>query len=416
MTAAMPTASVVLSGNELLDGRTQDTNGPFLSADLSSRGVKVLSVVQVADDEERLEAALRFSLSAAPDLLLVGGGLGTTHDDLTAVCLARTLGVALEEHAEALRMLEERVRELAARRHLHFDAVFPLARRQAVLPAGSVPVPPAGVAPGIAARHGATRIYAFPGVPYELESMWRAVAGELQDEGFFPRVARRVVRVFGVGELQVAPLLEAVPRDLLETGINVGRGEVAVTLRYAHEPAATAQAAAVVAALEAGAPVFSSDGRTVDDLVADALRGGALTLAVAESCTGGLLGARLTERPGSSDYFVGGVISYANEVKMSLLGVPSHMLARYGAVSEEVAAAMAGGVRDATGADYALAVSGVAGPDGGTAEKPVGLVYLACAGPGGRRVVRGMFPGDRASVREFSTTSALHLLLRELAR
>ncbi len=264
------------------------------------------------------------------------------------------------------------MRELAERRHLHFDAVFPLARRQAVLPAGSAPLPPAGVAPGIAAQHGGTRIYAFPGVPYELEAMWQAVAGgELHAEGFFPRVARRVVRVFGVGELQVAPLLEAVPRDLPRDRHQCRQGErSAVTLRYPQEPAATAQADAVLAALAAGAPVFSSDGRTVDDLVADGLRGGALTVAVAESCTGGLLGARLTERPGSSDYFVGGVISYADEVKMGLLGVPSDMLARHGAVSEEVAAAMASGAETATGADYALAVSGVGGQTAAPRRSP----------------------------------------------
>ncbi len=415
MSGALPRAAVVLSGNELLDGRTRDTNGAFLSADLSARGVKVTSVLTVADDEERLTAALQYSLAAAPELLVVGGGLGTTHDDLTAACLARALGVSLAEDPAALGMVEERVRWVAERRHLDFDELFPLARRQASLPAGSTPVPPAGVAPGIAARRGPTRIYAYPGVPYEFEAMWLSTARGLRGEGFFPDVAVRVVRIFGVGELQVAPLLEAVPHDLLETGINVGRGEVTVRLRYRRGAPADAQAAAVVAALEAAAPVFSSDGRSVDDLIADGLRERGLTVAVAESCTGGLLGARLTERPGSSDYFLGGVISYASEVKMALLDVPAGMLAQYGAVSEEVAGAMATGARAAMGADYALAVSGVAGPGGGTAGKPVGLVYVACAGPRRMKVVRGLYPGDRASVRDYSIAAALHLLRRELA-
>jgi len=415
VSGALPRAAVVLSGNELLDGRTRDTNGAFLSADLSARGVKVTSVLTVADDEERLTAALQYSLAAAPELLVVGGGLGTTHDDLTAACLARALGVSLAEDPAALGMVEERVRWVAERRHLDFDELFPLARRQASLPAGSTPVPPAGVAPGIAARRGPTRIYAYPGVPYEFEAMWLSTARGLRGEGFFPDVAVRVVRIFGVGELQVAPLLEAVPHDLLETGINVGRGEVTVRLRYRRGAPADAQAAAVVAALEAAAPVFSSDGRSVDDLIADGLRERGLTVAVAESCTGGLLGARLTERPGSSDYFLGGVISYASEVKMALLDVPAGMLAQYGAVSEEVAGAMATGARAAMGADYALAVSGVAGPGGGTAGKPVGLVYVACAGPRRMKVVRGLYPGDRASVRDYSIAAALHLLRRELA-
>jgi nicotinamide-nucleotide amidase len=415
VSGALPRAAVVLSGNELLDGRTRDTNGAFLSADLSARGVKVTSVVTVADDEERLTAALRFSLAAEPDLLVIGGGLGTTHDDLTAACLAKALGVSLDEDPVALGMVEERVRWVAERRHLDFDELFPLARRQALLPAGSAPVPPAGVAPGIAAQRGPTRIYAYPGVPYEFEAMWQFSAGRLEDDGFFPDVAVRIVRIFGVGELQVAPVLDATPHDLLETGINVGRGEVTVRLRYRRGAPADAQAEAVIAALEDGAPVFSSDGRTVDDIVADGLRGGSLKLAVAESCSGGLLGARLSERPGSSDYFLGGVISYANAVKMGLLDVPAGMLAQYGAVSEEVAGAMAEGARAATGADCALAVSGVAGPDGGTPDKPVGLVYVACSGPRRTKVVRGLFPGDRASVRDYSVSAALHLLRRELA-
>ncbi len=415
MSGALPRAAVVLSGNELLDGRTRDTNGAFLSADLSARGVNVTSILTVADDEERLTAALEYSLAAEPDLLVIGGGLGTTHDDLTAACLARALGVSLAEDPTALGLVEERVRWVAERRHLDFEGLFPLARRQALLPASSTPVPPVGVAPGIAARSGPTRIYAYPGVPYEFEAMWRATAERLQAEEFFPDVAVRIVRMFGIGELQAAPLLEAAPHDLLETGINVGRGEVTVRLRYRRGAPADAQASAVVAALEAGAPVFSSDGRTVDDIVADGLRESGLTLTVAESCTGGLLGARLTERQGSSDYFVGGVISYANEVKMGLLGVPAGMLAQYGAVSEEVAGAMAEGVRAATGSGYALAVSGVAGPDGGTPDKPVGLVFVACGGPRRTKVVRGLYPGDRASVRDYSVSAALHLLRRELA-
>ena len=415
MSGDRPRAAVVLSGNELRDGRTRDTNGPFVSADLSARGVKVTSVLTVADDAERLTAALRYSLATAPDVLVVGGGLGTTHDDLTAACLAETLGVGLREDPQALAWVEEKVRLIAERRHVRFDEVFPLARRQALLPEGATPVSPAGVAPGIAARLGSTRIFAFPGVPWEFESMWAAVAGTLEAEGLFPDAAVRMVRVFGVGELQVGPVLDATPHDLLEAGINVGSGEVTVRLRYRRSVAATAQADAVVAALEAAVPVFSTDGRTVDDLVADGLRSAGATVAVAESCTGGLLGARLTERPGSSEYFLGGVISYANQLKMDLVGVPPGMLAQYGAVSEEVAGAMAEGVRAAARADYGLAVTGVAGPDGGTPEKPVGLVYVGCARADGTRVVRGHYPGDRTSVRAFSATAALHLLRRALA-
>lgn len=414
MPPGAPRAAVVLSGNELLDGRTRDTNGAFVCDDLSRRGVKVTELLTVADDRERLGAAFAHALAAEPDLLVVGGGLGTTHDDLTAECLAEVLGVELAEHPEALGFVADSVRALAARRHLDFEQTLALARRQARLPAGSTPVAPAGVAPGIAARAGRTRIYAYPGVPYEFQQMWLATAAALEREGFFPDVRARMVRIFGVGELQVGPVLDALPHERVELGINVGGGEVTVRIRHRREPAAQAQADALVAALEAAVPVYSTDGRSVDDLVAGELRGRTLTLAVAESCTGGLLGARLTSRPGSSDYFAGGVITYSNQAKTDLLGVPAGLLTRYGAVSEEVARAMAEGAREALRADYALSVTGVAGPDGGTADKPVGLVYLGCAGPQDTRVRRGDFPGDRDTVRAFSTTSALHLLLAGL--
>jgi nicotinamide-nucleotide amidase len=415
MTPGAPRAAVVLSGNELLDGRTRDTNGAFVCDDLSRRGVKVLESVTVADDRERLSACLRHALDAEPDLLVVGGGLGTTHDDLTAECLAEVLGVTLEEDPRALAFVAETTRAVAARRRLDFEATFALARRQARLPAGSTAVPPAGVAPGIAARLGRTRIYAFPGVPYEFQRMWLETAASLEQDDFFPDVAVRMVRVFGVGELQVGPVLDALPHDRVELGINVGGGEVTVRVRNRREPAAQAQADALVTALQRAVPVYSTDGRTIDDLVADELRGRGVTLAVAESCTGGLLGARLTARPGSSDYFAGGVISYGNQAKIDLLDVPAGMLAQYGAVSEEVAGAMAEGARAALHADYALSITGVAGPDGGTPDKPVGLVYLGCAGPDGTRVRRGDFPGDRETVRTFSATSALHLLRAGLA-
>jgi nicotinamide-nucleotide amidase len=409
-----PSVAIVLSGDELLDGRTRDSNGRLLAEVLSGRGVRVVSLAIVGDDRARLAATLRCALAGEPDLLLVGGGLGTTHDDLTAECLADVLEVPLRENDAALEMVAERARDVAERRGLDFTEVFERARRQARLPAGARPLPPAGVAPGIAAVAGATRIFAFPGVPWELRRMWAEVEAELEREGFFPSVVTRLVRLFGAGELQISPVLEACARDLLWVGINIGAGEVTVILRHDAGEAARAQAAAVIAALEAGLPVFSSDGRTVDDLVGEALRVRAETVAVAESCTGGLLGARLTARAGSSDYVRGGVIAYANEVKQGLLCVPAELLERHGAVSEEVAAAMAEGARHVAGATWGLGVTGVAGPSGGSPEKPVGLVYVGCAGPGGVRVVGNRFPGDRANVRDWSVVRALHLLREQL--
>jgi nicotinamide-nucleotide amidase len=244
--------------------------------------------------------------------------------------------------------------------------------------------------------------------------MWAEVEAALDREGFFPSVVTRLLRLYGVGELQVTPVLERCERDLLWVGINIGAGEVTVIVRHDAGEAAEAQASALSAALAAELPVFSSDGRTVDDLVAEALLARGETVAVAESCTGGLLGARLTGRPGSSGYVRGGVVAYADDVKSALLGVPDEMLAEHGAVSEEVAAAMAEGARRTTGATWGLGVTGVAGPAGGSADKPVGLVCVACAGPRGARAVGGRFPGDRENVRAWSVVRALHLLREEL--
>jgi nicotinamide-nucleotide amidase len=245
--------------------------------------------------------------------------------------------------------------------------------------------------------------------------MWRKVAAELVGEGFFPDVIARVVRIFGSGEPSVAAVLETASRDLLETGITVGGGEVSVKLRHLSTARASAQADAMVAALEQALPVFSTDGRTIDDMIADLLSAGRESLAVAESCTGGALGGRITRRPGSSAYFRGGVIGYADEVKHAVLGVSSHDLQRSGAVSSAVAAAMAEGVRRVCQATYGLSVTGVAGPGGATPEKPVGLVYVGCSGPQGTRVCQELLPGDRAAVRGHAATRALHLLREDIA-
>ncbi len=403
-------AAVVLSGNELLDGRIRDANGTLVCDDLSARGVKVTSCMTVADDKELLTTALRSALASRPDLLIVGGGLGTTHDDLTAECLAVVLGVELEEDAVALAMLEDSLRAVAERRQTTVRELMPQARRQAFLPRGMEPLPPAGVAPGMSGVCEGTRIYAFPGVPAEFRAMWSHVVEGLVRDDFFPAVRTRVLRIVGSGEPPVAAALATVPHDLLETGITIGGGEVTVKLRYPHAPKALRQAETVVAALKEAVTVYSSDGRTVDEVVADWLIGRGESVAVAESCTGGLLGGRITSRNGSSTYFQGGVISYANEVKTALLGVSPADLDVHGAVSAEVAAQMSAGVRSVCRSTYGMSVTGVAGPGGGTPDKPVGLVFIGCSGPNGTRVVREQFHGDRDSVRALSVTRALHLL------
>jgi nicotinamide-nucleotide amidase len=414
MIPGLPRGVVLLTGDELLDGRTRDTNGAFLTAQLTREGVQVVRLVALPDDLATLAGAVGDALAVEPAVVVVSGGLGTTHDDLTAAALAEATGRALEEHPEALAMVARRTRDVVARRGLDYDETFARTRRQALLPRGARPVPPAGVAPGIALRHGSTRLYALPGVPSELRAMWTWVRGELAAAGVLADVVTRVVRVFGVGELQVGDVVDAAPLRAVDVAINVGGGEVAVRLRHERTREAQVEADALVAALQAAVPVFSDDGRTIDQLLADRLSTARYTVAAAESCTGGLLGGRLTALPGSSAYYVGGVVAYANEVKTAVLGVDERLIAAHGAVSAEVAEAMAGEVRRLTGADFGLSTTGIAGPEGGTAEKPVGLVYVACDGGGGCRVVRERFPGDRAAVREWAVTRSLHLLREAL--
>ena len=400
MLSGLPQAVIVLTGSELLDGRTRDTNGAFLSAELQREGAEVAAVLVVPDDRGRLLAGIRFALEAGPAVLLLSGGLGTTHDDLTAACLAEAAGVPLLEHPEALRMVAERTRAVAERRHLDFDEVFRVARQQALLPQGARPVPPAGVAPGIALHMGVTRVYALPGVPFELRAMWNAVRDELAAAGVLGDVKSRVVRTYGVGELQVGAVVDAAARDLLDVAVNVNAGEVTVRLRYRPRDSRSRAGRRARRRSRRGRPrlldgrphrrrrACGAPARAACDRRASPSRAPAARWASA-SPTG----------RAAPDYVLGGVISYANAVKRDVLGVPEAVLTEHGAVSRPVAAAMAEGARRATGATYALSVTGVAGPEGGTPEKPVGLVFLACAGPSGTKVLREQLPrgpGKRA--------------------
>ena len=415
-TLARPRAAVLLSGSELLDGRLRDRNGPYFASSLAARGVRVSHLLAAPDDLDTLVDDLRFLLAGEPDVLVVSGGLGTTHDDLTSEAVARALGRDLVEDPDARRMVEERLDDVARRRGIEPQPFLEQALKQARLPEGSRALPPGGVAPGFALREGATRLYVLPGPPTELVAMWPPIIDELEAEGLFPSAVRRTVRIYGTSEMQLVPLLESRRHELLDVAVTASEGELTVVLAYEFSAAAQTQADALVLALETGAPVFSTDGRTVDELVADELRAARATVSVAESCTGGLLGGRLSERPGSSDYVLGGVISYANEVKERVLGVPPALLREAGAVSPDVARAMADGVARLTGSTFALAVTGVAGPTGGTVEKPVGLVYHACAGPRGTSVRRDLFPGNREAVRRRAVVAALHHLLGALER
>lgn len=371
----------------------------------------------VGDGLDAIGGALARMLSGGYDLVCVSGGLGPTHDDLTMEAVAQATGRPMALHARALELVSARSMVLRGDPAL----LSALREKQATLPEGAVMLPPPGTAPGCIVRHGEVTVVVLPGPPWELETMWEGALSEPLLAEVLARAPvrdERILRIHAVPESTLVSALEALDRDAwdrLTVGICAREGELEVTVRCAPDDAWAAAALEEVVAAAVGEALYSRDGATVDDVVARALEAAGQTVAVAESCTGGGLGARLTARPGSSAYVLGGVISYADEVKAGVLGVDAGLIRAHGAVSREVAEAMALGARRLTGADWALAITGVAGPGGGSAEKPVGLVHLALAGPGGVRHLEQNRGGDRDSIRARAVAGALHLLRGALA-
>ena len=386
-------AEILCVGTELLLGNITNGNARWIAEQLAALGIAHHRQAVVGDNRERLITELRAAAGRCR-VLITTGGLGPTPDDLTTEAIAAAFGVELEERPEIWAQIEARIsargRPVAASN-----------RRQAFLPQGAAVLPnPTGTAPGIIWTPDAAAlsfpvqpgftVLTFPGVPSEMRAMWQATAAPwLQAAGLAEGVfASRMLRFWGVAESSLAERMA----DLLESSNPTvapyaGAGEV--KLRITARSATAVEAEALLAPVEAeirsraGSSCFGADDDSLAAVVLQQLRDRHQTLAVAESCTGGGLGAALAAVPGASDVFLGGVIAYANAVKQGLLGVPAGMLASHGAVSDPVAQAMAEGARRATGADWALAVTGIAGPGGGSAEKPVGLVHIALAGPDG---------------------------------
>jgi nicotinamide-nucleotide amidase len=421
-----PRAGIVVTGTEVLSGIISDRNGPWLSERLRERGVELAEIIVVGDRPGDVMSALRQLESLGVDLIVTSGGLGPTADDLTAAVVGEFAGrdMVLDEE------LEERIwailQRLSSRwRNISEDAIRSANRKQAIVPAGATVLEPVGTAPGLVvplARAGAPTVLVLPGPPRELQPMW---ATALETEAMRSALSgavelrQRMMRLFGIPESEIARSLEEIEAG----GVDLSQLEITTCLRRSeieiatvYEPPAEPVYEAFAAGLRErhGDVLFSPEGETVDEILAGLLTGAGATVAVAESCTGGLLAGRLTERPGSSGYMLGGVTAYSNEAKVHLAGVDADLIARHGAVSEPVARALADGARRAFGADYGIGVTGVAGPGGGTEEKPVGTVCFSVAGPDGRvdRTLR--FPGDRVTVRDRSTTVALHLLRRLL--
>lgn len=414
-------AGIVVTGTEVLTGRVADRNGPWVADRLLELGVELAHITICGDRAADIEAQLRFLAAEGVDLIVTSGGLGPTADDMTVETVARFCGRDLILDAELEATIAGILKSLMARyTGVDFDAVMAANRKQAMVPAGAQVINPVGTAPGVVVP-GKPVVMVLPGPPRELQAMWpNAVASDIVAQAIAGRTVyhQDTVRMFGLAESGLAETLREAQRvipdfEALEITTCLRRGEVEMVTRYEPHSAAVYQNLMALVRERHGAMVFSEDGSLVDDQVAELLSG--RRIATAESCTAGMLAARLTDRPGSSGYVAGGVVAYANEAKIDLLGVDAALIDAHGAVSQEVAEAMAAGALARFGADTAVAITGIAGPGGGTADKPVGTVWFCVRLADGTTVSRSLrLPGERSDIRERSTTVAMHLLRRTL--
>ncbi|ORI13641.1 competence/damage-inducible protein A [Rhodococcus sp. 1168] len=416
-------AGVVVTGTEVLAGRVTDRNGPWVAQRLLEMGVDVAHITICGDRTEDLTAQLQFLADQRVDLIVTTGGLGPTADDLTVETVAALYGRELHLDDELEQRIHAIVQRWRSRLSSATDSEPLLAgiRKQAMVPHGAYSIPPTGTAPGVAIPAGDSgalpAVLILPGPPRELQAMWPEALDSAPVAEILARstqIRQNTIRAYGLSEADLAATLRTAERQItgfgdLEITTCLQLGELEMVTRYA-EPAATAYTdLASLIDEQHGAQVFSIDGSTIDDIVANRLA--SHRIATAESCTGGMIAARLTDRAGSSAYVIGAVVSYANEAKTGLLDVPAEMIEEHGAVSEEVAAQMAEGARSRLGVDIAVSTSGVAGPGGGTDLKPVGTVCFAIASSDRPTLTRTLrLPGDRASVRALSTTAAMHML------
>jgi nicotinamide-nucleotide amidase len=409
-------AGIVVTGTEVLNGRVTDRNGPWISERLADLGVEVSSILCVGDRPDDLQGALSYMRSQGLELVVTSGGLGPTADDLTAEVVARFAGreLILDEGME--QKIAAILSRFARRFRVDEDALRIANRKQAMVPEGATAIDPAGTAPGLVVPADGVTVIVLPGPPRELQAMWGAavatepalavLGGATPFEGY-------TLRMFGIPESEIAKSLREIEAETdlgrLEITTCLRRGEIEVDVRYRDGAQAAAEAVRLGMVERHRRHLFSEDGSTIDEQVADLLAGHRLGLA--ESCSGGLVAARITALPGASEYLAGSVVAYSNQAKVELLGVDPELIERHGAVSAEVAAAMAAGAMDRFEADIAVSVTGIAGPDGGTEEKPVGYVCFNARLADGTELAREpVIPGDRADIRERSALVALHLM------
>src|SRR5437588_1610639 len=410
----MLTAEIIAVGSELLTPFRTDTNSLWLTDKLNGVGIEVKLKTIVGDDDARLEETIRDALKRSGVVVLTGG-LGPTEDDITRKIAARALGRRLS--------LDEKVLEEIRAKFLHWGRKMPeINARQAMVVEGAEVLPnPNGTAPGMYVEHDSRVVVLLPGPPREMKPMFEShVLAKLSERAGQVRVARRVLRVAGMGESavdeRIAPVYTQYKNPQTTILFNNTEIEIHLTAQGKTEQEAELLLDGLAGQIEErlGDAIFAFRGETMEEVVGLGLAVNGFTLAVAESCTGGLVAHRLTEIPGSSNYFMEGVVTYSNEAKTRLVGVPAELIERHGAVSAEVAEAMAEGVKRRAATDFGLSVTGVAGPGGGTIEKPVGLVYISLADDAHTEHRRLMLPGDRHLIRWRASQAALDLLRRRL--
>ncbi|UJA20130.1 competence/damage-inducible protein A [Thermoleophilia bacterium SCSIO 60948] len=422
--APRPRAGIVVTGTEVLTGIVSDANGPWVSARLGELGIDVESILVVGDRPDDLRAALEHLTALGLDLIVTSGGLGPTADDLTAEVVARHAGRELRLDSAMEERIAGILAEFARRFETDREALAAANRKQAMVPEGALALDPAGTAPGLVVppRDEGPLTVVLPGPPRELQAMWPAALEAPAVRELLDRTPERGVetlRIFGAPESEIAKTLreaesEGLELTELEITTCLRRAELEIVVAYPASARPRYEALEERIATEYGRRLFSRDGSTIDEQVAGLLTGRRIGLG--ESCSAGLLAARLADRPGSSEYLMGGVVAYSNAAKSEHLGVPEELIAEHGAVSPPVAAAMAEGARERFGGDLGVGITGVAGPGGGTEAKPVGYVCICATAGGERRVERDpVLPGDRATIRDRSTTVALHMLRSLLA-
>ena len=408
------TAEIIAIGSELLAADRTDTNSLWLTEKLNLLGIEVKLKTVVGDDDARLEETIK-DATRRSKVVITTGGLGPTEDDITRKITARALGKRL--------LLDEAVLDEIKKRFQGFGVPMPErnSRQAMVIEDAEVLPNPNGSAPGMFLDHNGTAIVLLPGPPREMQPMFtNHVASRLESRAGNVRVVRRMLRVVGMGESavdeKIAPVYTKYDNPQTTILFNQSEIEIHLTARGRTEEEANGLLDRVVLEIEErlGNAIFSFAGEKMEEVVGLKLTVGGYTVATAESCTGGLLAERLTEVPGSSKYFIEGVVTYANDAKTRTLGVEPMLLLEHGAVSAPVAEAMAAGIRKRADTDFGLAITGIAGPSGGTEEKPVGTVFIAISSEAGTESKKLKFPGDRHLIRWRASQAALEMLRRRL--